>query len=155
MPQNLITMQMKPIRVEDTDVLLRMMQAMQHDDPWSVPFDLTIARPAVETLLHNPGYGLAWFVEEDGRMIGYIILSFDYSLEHGGRNAWVDEFFIEPAWRGKGIGAQVLAFFENAAREAGATAVHLEVNEGNRAIELYRRRGFEEHHRFLMTKWLR
>jgi len=135
-------------------MLVRLMRAMQLDDPWSIPFEEGRALAAVEMLLRNPEYGRSWFVEEDGRTIGYIILSFDFSLEYGGRNAWVDEFFIEQESRGKGIGAQVLEFFEQEARKAGATAIHLEVNEGNRAIKLYRRRGFEDHHRYLMTKWL-
>jgi ribosomal protein S18 acetylase RimI-like enzyme len=81
-------------------------------------------------------------------------MSFDYSLEYGGRNAWVDEIFIAKEARGKGLGETVMDFVERAARGAGVTAIHLEVNRGNKAIELYRRRGFEEHERHLMTKWL-
>jgi len=145
---------MRSIQLEDVAALLVMMRAMQADDPWSVPFVESRTREAVELMLRNPSYGQGWFIEHDGRCVGYIILSFDFSLEYGGRNAWVDEFFIERESRGQGLGAQALEFFEQTAREAGATAIHLEVNEGNRAIELYRRRGFEDHHRYLMTKWL-
>jgi ribosomal protein S18 acetylase RimI-like enzyme len=37
----------------------------------------------------------------------------------------------------------------------GVSAVHLEVDRGNDpAFELYRRVGYEDHDRFLMTKWL-
>jgi ribosomal protein S18 acetylase RimI-like enzyme len=37
----------------------------------------------------------------------------------------------------------------------GVNAVHLEVDHGNdSALELYRRVGYREHDRFLMTKWL-
>jgi ribosomal protein S18 acetylase RimI-like enzyme len=32
--------------------------------------------------------------------------------------------------------------------------VHLEVNHGSPAIDLYRRAGFEDHQRYLMTKWI-
>ena len=147
-------MNMQPIRAEDAATLVAMMRAMQNDDPWSLPFVEERVRTAVDLLLANPLYGLAWFIVAEGQRIGYVILSFDYSLEYGGRNAWVDEFFIERGHRGRGIGAEVLAFFEQAAREHGCTAIHLEVNEGNRAIDLYRRRGFEDHHRYLMTKLL-
>ena len=145
---------MKPVRLEDLPALLRLMRDLQRDDPWSVPFDEARASAAVRDLLAHENYGKAWFVAEGRRTVGYIVMSFDYSLEYGGRNAWVDEFFIEKASRGRGLGAQVLDFFEQAARAAGATAIHLEVNPGNRAIELYRRRGFQEHDRHLMTKWL-
>ena len=96
--------------------------------------------------------GRAWPVREDGRAVGYAVMSFD-SLEYG-RNAWVDEIFIAKEARGKGLGERVMDFVERAAREAGVTAIHLQVNRGNKAIDLYRRRGFEEHERSLMTKSL-
>ena len=148
-------MQMKPIVPGDADALLALMRRYQEDDPWSIPFEEKNARKVVDLLLLNPTYGLGWFVEDESQRIGYIILSFDFSLEFGGRNAWVDEFFILKEHRGRGVGARVLEFFEHAAREAGATAIHLGVTEGNRAAELYRRRGFEGHHRYMMTKLLR
>jgi ribosomal protein S18 acetylase RimI-like enzyme len=35
-------------------------------------------------------------------------------------------------------------------------AIHLEVDRGNHpALELYRRIGYQDHDRFLMTKWLK
>jgi len=35
-------------------------------------------------------------------------------------------------------------------------AIHLEVDLGNEpALELYRRTGYQDHHRFLLTKWLK
>ena len=36
--------------------------------------------------------------------------------------------------------------------KAALEFLHLEVNHGNRANELYRRRGFVDHNRYLMTK---
>jgi diamine N-acetyltransferase len=147
-------MEINPVGHEDVAILLSLMRAMQEDDPWSVPFEEDRVRTAVENLLANPGFGRAWLVREDGRIVGYAVMSFDYSLEYGGRNAWVDEIFIAKEARGKGLGERVMDFVERAAREAGVTAIHLEVNPGNKAIDLYRRRGFEEHDRYLMTKWL-
>ena len=37
----------------------------------------------------------------------------------------------------------------------GINAIHLEVDDGNDpALELYRQTGYEDHDRFLMTKWV-
>jgi ribosomal protein S18 acetylase RimI-like enzyme len=82
------------------------------------------------------------------------VLSFDFSLEYGGRNAWIDELFIRPELRGKGVGSKALDFAVQGARECGAKVLHLEVNRGNPAINLYRRYGFEDHNRSLLSKWL-
>jgi diamine N-acetyltransferase len=86
--------------------------------------------------------------------VGYVVLSFDFSLEYGGKNAWIDELFIRPELRGKGIGSKALDFAVQVARECGAKVLHLEVNRGNPAIHLYRRHGFEDHNRALLSKWL-
>jgi GNAT superfamily N-acetyltransferase len=119
--------------------LLSMMKELQSDDPWSCRFDEVLASRALGDLLRNPALGRAWLIADDGMSIGYIVMAFDYSLEYRGRGAWVDEFFVRSTHRGRGIGAQTLDFFVEQARQLGATVVHLEVNHGNPAIELYRK----------------
>jgi diamine N-acetyltransferase len=139
---------------ENLAELLVMMKELQADDSWSCPFDETTTAPVTERLLSNPELGRVWFIAVDGNNVGYIVMAFDYSLEYRGRNAWVDEFYIRPSHRGLGIGCQALEFFMLKAKELDVAVVHLEVNHGNPAIELYRRLGFEDHHRYLMSKWI-
>ena len=138
----------------DLDTLLVMMCHLQKDDPWSEFFDKPTLGTNLAELLPNPIYGIAYIVREDRTPVGYLVICFDYSLGYRGKGAWVDELFVEPAHRGKGIGTQLLDVAEQASREHQARFLHLEVNHGNPAIELYRRRGFTDHHRFLMSKSL-
>lgn len=139
---------------EDLPALLIMMKELQADDPWSLPFDDAAAAKAADRLLRDPSLGRIWMIASGGETIGYIVMAFDYSLEYRGRGAWIDEFFVSRNYRGTGIGTQALEFFLAQAKELGATVAHLEVNHGNRALELYRRLGFEDHQRYLMTKWI-
>jgi GNAT superfamily N-acetyltransferase len=139
---------------EDLRELLAMMREMQQDDPWSVPFQEREAATAAERLLRDPSLGRVWFIRGQDEIVGYIVMTFDYSLEYRGRGAWVDELFVRGSHRGKGIGTQALDFFLGQAKEFGAAVAHLEVNHGNPALELYRRVGFEDHKRYLMTKWI-
>lgn len=139
---------------EDLPELVAMMQELQTDDPWSCRFDEQLARRAMDELLRSPALGRVWSIAQDAQTVGYIVMAFDYSLEYRGKGAWVDEFFVRATHRGRGIGTQALEFFASQARQLGATVVHLEVNRGNPAIELYRRMGFEDHERYLMTKWI-
>jgi ribosomal protein S18 acetylase RimI-like enzyme len=148
-----------PITIEratpaDLDALLVLMRHMQTDDPWSVPFHETAVQANLSELLHNSAYGLIYIARGDDTPIAYLVLCFDYSLEYRGKGAWIDELFVEPTHRGQGIGTQLLDLAESASREHHGQCLHLEVNHGNRAIELYRRRGFVDHQRYLMTKWL-
>jgi GNAT superfamily N-acetyltransferase len=138
----------------DLESIFKLMQRMQLDEPWSEPFNESVVRFNLAELLQNPVYGLIYFVEDGNRAIAYLVICFDYSLEYRGKGAWVDELFVERDHRQQGIGAYLLNLAESASREHGAQYLHLEVSHGNRAIELYRRRGFVDHDRYLMTKSL-
>jgi len=149
-----IALTFRPAGPEHLPELLEMMKELQSDDPWSVPFDESEVRRVVEQLLSDPDFGRIWLIAAGAETVGYIVMAFDYSLEYRGRGAWVDEFFVRRTHRGLGIGTQALKFFSDQAKNLGVTVVHLEVNHGNPAIELYRRLGFEDHQRYLMTKWI-
>ena len=138
----------------DLDSLLLLMRHMQRDDPWAEAFDELCVRNNLAELLHDPRYGLICLVREKDNPVAYLVICFDFSLEYRGKGAWIDELFVEPAHRGQGIGTRLLDLAETVSSEHGAQTLHLEVNHGNRAIELYRRRAFVDHHRHLMTKWL-
>lgn len=49
---------------------------------------------------------------------------------------------VAPQWRRRGIGQQLLDRFMHSARDAGAGQFHLEVRDGNPAIDLYRAAAF-------------
>ncbi|HWZ26074.1 MAG TPA: GNAT family N-acetyltransferase [Verrucomicrobiae bacterium] len=136
----------------DLDSIFKLMLGMQLDEPWTESFDETRVRSSLAELLQNPVYGLIYLISDDNRAIAYLVICFDYSLEYRGKGAWVDELFVEPEHRRQGIGAYLLDLAGSASREHGAQFLHLEVGHGNRAVELYRRRGFVDHNRYLMTK---
>jgi GNAT superfamily N-acetyltransferase len=108
---------------------------------------------ALTHLLKNPTLGRVWLIMLDDLAVGYMVLAFGYSLEFQGRDAFVDEIFIERAHRGKGIGAHAMKILEDACRELGVHALHLEVERHKpAALGLYRKCGFEDHERYVMTK---
>jgi len=143
-----------PATPYDLDALLLLMNHMQNEGPWSEPFDELIVRRNLQELLQNPLYGLIFAARDEQALVAYLVICFDFSLEYRGKGAWIDELFVEPGHRGQAIGTRLLDLAESASFEHGAQALHLEVNHGNRAVELYRRRGFADHHRYLMTKRL-
>jgi ribosomal-protein-alanine N-acetyltransferase len=50
---------------------------------------------------------------------------------------------VSPNYRRRGVGRKLLQDFLSRARTRGSTRVHLEVREGNPAIQMYRHAGFE------------
>lgn len=84
-----------------------------------------------------------------------MVLAFSFSFEFGGRDAFIDELYVEPEYRRRGLGARALQFVEEACLTLGVSAVHLEVTRKNdAALKLYRNAGFRDHDRYLMTKWI-
>ena len=139
----------------DEAVLLPMMRALAKQDPEVIPFNEASARSAFHQFLSLPAFGRIWLLYTGADLIGYIILTVGFSFEFRGHDAFIDELYIVPAHRLRGFGRQAMAFVEQEARKMSVNAIHLEVDPGNdSALELYRRTGYVDHDRFLMTKWL-
>jgi len=118
-----------------------------------LPFDRARGRRLVEDLLAAPALGRIWLIERAGRDVGYVALCFGFSFEWGGRDGIVDELFVEPAWRGRGVARAALSALLADAARLGLRAVHLEVERGSAAAErLYRSLGFEGKDRQLLTR---
>ncbi len=117
----------------------------------------TVRTPAaLVRLIGDASLGRVWISEDAGRAIAYVALCFGYSLEFFGRDAFIDELYVDPPYRHHGHGAHLLATVEAACPELGVRALHLEVDHGNeRAKGLYKRAGYEDHDRWLMTRKVR
>jgi len=148
--------QFRPAVAEDESALLRMMRNLAEQEPGAYFFDEPVVREVLRKFLASPDLGEAWVFLDRETPVGYIVLTFGYSFEFHGRDSFIDELYIEPQYRRQGIGRRAMQFVEERARELGVNAIHLEVDQGNdAAAELYRRAGYDDHARFLMTKWLK
>jgi ribosomal protein S18 acetylase RimI-like enzyme len=143
----------KPAELGDLEGLVGQMRELYALERFA--FDEAAARAARRSLLGDARRGLVWLIVADGETVGYAALTFGFSLEYHGRDAFVDEIFVRADRPGRGIGSRALDFLKKAARAHGAGALHLEVECSNaRARELYLRSGFVDQERFLMTHWI-
>jgi ribosomal protein S18 acetylase RimI-like enzyme len=140
--------------LEDLRGLLALQRAYYAEDGY--PFVEEVARSCWQDFLADPALGRAWVAEAGLGLVGYAVLTLGYSLEYGGPDAFVDELYVAPAFRGRGIARRALSLLEADCGERGVKALHLEVERGNEtARRLYRRWGFADKERVLMTKRLR
>ncbi len=117
-------------------------------------WDEATDRSVLQKLLTSPDLGRAWVLDA-GEPAGYAVVGYGFSLEFRGRNAFLDELYVAPPWRGRGSGEAALRVVADACRTAGVRALHLEVDDANRAAAgLYARAGFADHGRRLMTRWI-
>jgi GNAT superfamily N-acetyltransferase len=137
----------------DTAVLLKFMEAYYAFDGHG--FDQQKARVALTTLLRDINLGRVWLILDGEEPVGYVVICFSYSLEWLGRDAFVDEFYLLPEYRGRSWGRKTMAFVEDAARSLNVRALHLEVvRENGTALQVYRKLGFKERESTFLSKWI-
>lgn len=137
----------------DLEAVLALHQAFFTEDGYA--FREEESRANLARLLGDPNLGRLWVMDDSGTIVGYLLLAFGFSLEFRGRDAFVDELYVAPGHRGKGLGTRALELVAEACRELGVRALHLEVERyKDGALALYRRMGFVDHERYLMTKWI-
>ncbi len=112
-------------------------------------FDERRAGEAMRGLLADERCGRVAFVQENGRRCGYVALCYGYSIELGGRDAFVDELYILAEFRNRGLGTRALEAACALARADGVVAIHLEVRRDNVAAQRYYARcGFRARDRY-------
>ncbi|HEX8457866.1 MAG TPA: GNAT family N-acetyltransferase [Pyrinomonadaceae bacterium] len=137
----------------DTEQLVELMREFYAFD--HIAFDEAAARRALAQILGDRRFGLVYLIRAGAETVGYLVLTFGFSLEFHGRDAFVDELYLRESFRGRGIGRASIEFAAGVCRDARITALHLEVERANaHALGLYRRTGFRDHDRYLLTKWL-
>jgi ribosomal protein S18 acetylase RimI-like enzyme len=102
-------------------------------------------RAVAQTVIADRRYGFMLVARApDGRPIGVAYASSLLSLEHGGVSGWIEELYVLPQWRGRGIGSCLIAKVVARAKESGWRALDLEVESSHqRAISLYARHQFQ------------
>lgn len=142
----------EPARATDGTALLAMARAFhaEEDHPLSAAGEAAVVRIA-----EGEDLARAWIVRQGAEAKGYLILTLGYSVEYGGRDGFIDDLYLKPDLRGRGVGRRLLAFALEQAAALGVNTLHLEVEaENTGAQRLYQSAGFEETGRRLMRRRL-
>jgi len=135
---------------DDIDRLLPMVAAYHAHD--GIETDDAHRRAAIAPLLEGSPHGAIWMIGPKMAPVGYIAVSFGWSIEIGGLAGFIDEFWIREKVRGRGMGSEALVGLQARLRDVGVNALHLEVNTENaRTMRIYEAAGFERRRFYLMT----
>src|SRR3954452_15015775 len=111
----------------DVTVALLVAQMREHD----IPTPAVRLGAAFDHVLGDAGRGVILLACEAERALGFAALSYAFPLEVGERTAWLEELYVEPASRDRGVGTALLNTALETAAAAGAVAVDLEVVAGH------------------------
>ena len=139
----------KPVEISDIEVITQMMQNFYAIDNY--PMDVEVAKNLFQEFITNEHLGKSWLIYSENEIVGYIILTFIFSFEYGGKIAFVDELFIKETARGKGFGKEAIQFIQQEVPKLSLKLLYLEVEPHNEnAQKLYLAHDFELHNRKLM-----
>ncbi len=100
---------------------------------------------ALEPLLTGVPHGAAWLIGPRRAPVGYVAVSFGWCIAHGGLEARVDELFIRPAVRGRGMAREALLALGKALRDGGVAVLHLKrLHDDPRGTRIGRAAGFTQ-----------
>ena len=102
--------------------------------------DAYFGRTFDEAMRSDEYVGL-YMLTDGGAICGYALTARTFTQEAGGTVLWLEELYLRPAHRSKGLGREFFAFME---REMPAARYRLEVEPDNgRAKALYARLGYK------------
>ena len=139
----------KPLEIRDISTITQMMQDFYAIDNY--PMDVVESKKLFQEFITNENLGKSWLIFSENEIVGYIILTFIFSFEYGGKIAFIDELFIKETARGKGFGKEAIQFIQGEVPKLSLKLLYLEVETHNEnAQKLYLAHDFELHNRKLM-----
>ena len=84
-------------------------------------------------------------------MIEYLVVAFLVSQEYGGISAEIDELYVDPPERGRGVGEALLKSAGKFLSQQGIAQISLRVGKSNHAaMRFYQKLGFQKRNEYLV-----
>jgi GNAT superfamily N-acetyltransferase len=117
------------------------------------PLPTQAAAHAFAALLAAPALGMVWLAEREGQALGHLVLTVTFSMEYGGLRGFIDDLFVRPTARGRGVGAGLLAAARAGALARGMRVLCVETGAaGHPARGLYARAGYVDSEHALLVQ---
>ena len=105
-----------------------------------------------ERLLDAPELGAVWLMLDEDVPAGFVVLTVAFSMEYGALRGFVDDLFVAPRFRRRGLATAALNAVARHCAERDVRALLVETSLSNEpAMRTYQRAGFEKNGRLLLT----
>ena len=131
----------REIRESDRELYYHYADVFYHTDAVDSPVPTENYAKAFDEMMTSDRYLKGYIFEDGGEACGFALLSRTYSQEAGGISVTIEEIYIDPEHRSKGLATE---FFERLKSNGEIMRLRIEVesyNEG--AKRLYERMGFK------------
>lgn len=148
---------------------LEIREARREDAPVIVDFQIRMARSTegleldfdtvtrgVAAVFADPAKGTYWVAEADGRVVGSLLTTFEWSDWRNGTVLWIQSVYVLPEWRRRGVYKRLYEHLRRQVeRSPGLRGLRLYVDQRNTAAqEVYERLGMTKEH-YQLYEWLK
>jgi GNAT superfamily N-acetyltransferase len=140
-----------PATAEDCAACARLLAGQLDEHQIQAPLERLQA--VLDRLVKNPERGFVLVARDAAEIVGLAYVAVILSVEHCGPVAWLEELYVAPEGRNRGVGTALLQGVIERSRQDGIEAIDLEIDEGHdRVASLYERFGFRPLRR---SRWVR
>jgi GNAT superfamily N-acetyltransferase len=115
--------------------------------------DTAVLTPGVDAALADPHKCIYFVAEEDGRILGQTMITYEWSDWRNGWIWWIQSVYVRPEARQRGVFRALYAHIRQAAQGEGCVGIRLYVEDNNqRAHETYYRLGMKRAGYFVLEQ---
>lgn len=130
----------REINKSDENEYFEMAENFYNSDAVSHKIPKENFKSAFESAINNNPYIKLYILEIEGIIAGYAAIAVTFTTEGGGKTVWLDELYIKPEYRGKGLGRELIGFLKS---DVSIKRIRLEITpENEKAKKLYISEGF-------------
>jgi GNAT superfamily N-acetyltransferase len=118
--------------------------------------DHDVCANGVAAVFADPALGRYFVAEDDGRVVGSLMVTYEWSDWRNGTVWWIQSVFVEPEARGRGVYRRLYERVQQLVMESDRVrGVRLYVDIGNRrAQQVYERLGMNGDH-YRLFEWMK
>lgn len=118
--------------------------------------DLPTVTRGVEAVFDDPAKGQYWVAESDGRVVGSLLTTYEWSDWRNGTVIWIQSVYVLPEMRGSGVYRRLYEHLrERVAASPALMGIRLYVDRRNAAAQrVYERLGMSREH-YETFEWMK
>jgi GNAT superfamily N-acetyltransferase len=134
--------EVRPARTDEIEEMLPLIRA--YCEFYETEPDDEGLRSMFETLINEPSQGAVFIARDGGKAVGFATLDWKWSSLKAARIGYLEDLFVDPEARGRGIADGLIEVCAARCRELGMPAMEwLTAPDNHRAQKVYDRTGAE------------
>ncbi|WP_202905793.1 GNAT family N-acetyltransferase [Methanolobus vulcani] len=150
-PENTSSVSVRTTKIDDIPLIMELVKALAEFEGLN-DHVLATEESLKEGMFGKNKYAEAIVAEMDGKAVGFIVFFHNFSTFVGRPGLYIEDIFVYPEYRGKGVGKALLVHCGKIARERNCGRLEWSVLDWNPARKFYEHMGGEHQKEWLLYR---